>query len=100
MKTIFATLLLSSLPTLACSTYEAQIMGEVRDIKYTAPYECVITLDINLRKPGHSWAPHYICPLNISDVLGKLITVKSCDLEKGSKVSGYLVRTGESIELE
>lgn len=100
MKKLFSFLFTISLPTLACSTYEAQIISEVREIKYTAPYECVITLDINLRRPGQSWAPHYICPLNISDVQGKLITVKNCDLKKGSKISGYLVRTGDEIELE
>ena len=100
MKKYIGLFLLVSIKAQACATYEAQITSTVKDIKYTSAYECVITLELDPRNPSGKWLPHFNCPLEKRDVFGKLITVKNCDLQRGGTVMGYLVKSGDELELE
>lgn len=102
MKSILALSLFLSVNSFACSTYEAQFASSVKEVvtSQNDPYACQIKLDINLSKPGQSWRPHMICPLDIDVVLDQYVTVKNCTLKKGDKISGYILSTDNGLELE
>lgn len=95
-------MLTAALLALACQTYEAQVVTKVKEIHKIAnePYACELVLDINLSKPNQSYRPHFICPLDIDEVVGKRVYSRHCDYRKGDALSGYLVKTAERIELE
>lgn len=89
MKTIFSLIF-------ACSSYETQFTSFVKEIKYTAPYECHILLDVD----RGIWKPHYNCPLSKEEARSRFVKVTNCDLHHHQAISGYLIKTPDGLELE
>lgn len=102
MKFFIVLSMLFSMCSFACSTYEAQFSSVVKQVVTNVddPYSCLIKLDINLSQAGQSWRPHMMCPLDVEFVFDQYISVKHCAFKTGDKISGYLLKTENGLELE
>lgn len=100
MKLFILLTALFSFHTLACSTYEAQFSSRVKEVVQNEDYSCLVKLDMNLSQGDQSWQPHRICPLDIEVVLDQFITVRHCNFEVGDSISGYVIQTSTTLEID
>lgn len=97
MKKIFGVLALTVLTTLsaqACDQFEAQFIGKLVKLDKAADSTCQVEIDFS------SFSSSVICPLDISDVRGRVISSPYCDKKVGETISGILVDDGEKVYIE
>lgn len=100
MKSLMMLALLAVSSNIFACVEEAQFSSVVKDVKMLSKNECTIELAIDLQEAGQSYSPSYLCPLHVDEVYDSAIYSQICIYKVGDKISGYLVKKNDRVELD